>query len=181
MADELRIVERPALRRPIMISAFRGWNDGGQGATLAAGFLARVWSAARFAEIDPENFFDFQATRPHVSLVDGRTRKIDWPDTASVTAPWGGGFFHALESACRTYQPNAVVTPSICVGGTDARHFRERGIPSYGLVPGMFTAEDLKGFHGVDERMSIANLLLGTQIIWDATLRIAAGRPADAG
>jgi acetylornithine deacetylase/succinyl-diaminopimelate desuccinylase-like protein len=99
---------------------------------------------------------------------------IDWPDTASVTAPWDGRFFHALEAACRTYQPNAVVTPSICVGGTDARHFRERGIPAYGLVPGMFTAEDLKGFHGVDERMSIANLLLGTQVIYDATLRIAA-------
>ncbi len=82
MADELRIVERPSLRRPILISAFRGWNDGGQGASLAGGFLARVWSAARFAEIDPENFFDFQATRPHVSLVDGQTRKIEWPDTA---------------------------------------------------------------------------------------------------
>ncbi len=82
MADELRIVERPSLRRPILISAFRGWNDGGQGASLAGGFLARVWSAARFAEIDPESFFDFQATRPHVSLVDGRTRKIEWPDTA---------------------------------------------------------------------------------------------------
>src|SRR2546423_15575217 len=82
MADEPRIVERLALRRPIMISAFRGWNDGGQGASLAAGFLARAWSAARFAEIDCEDFFDFQATRPHVSLVDGVTRKIDWPDTA---------------------------------------------------------------------------------------------------
>jgi predicted ATP-grasp superfamily ATP-dependent carboligase len=82
VADELRIVERPSLRRPILISAFRGWNDGGQGASLAGGFLARVWSAARFAEIDPETFFDFQATRPHVSLVDGRTRKIEWPDTA---------------------------------------------------------------------------------------------------
>src|SRR6266536_1761399 len=82
MADELRIVERPSLRRPILISAFRGWNDGGQGASLAGGFLARAWSAARFAEIDPEEFFDFQSTRPHVSLVEGHTRKIDWPDTA---------------------------------------------------------------------------------------------------
>jgi len=81
MTDELRIVERPSLQRPVLISAFRGWNDGGQGASLAGGFLARAWSAARFAEIDPEDFFDFQATRPHVSL-DGDTRKIDWPDTA---------------------------------------------------------------------------------------------------
>ena len=98
---------------------------------------------------------------------------IDWPDTRSVTAPWNGGFFAALEAACRAHLPEAVVTPSICVGGTDGRHFRERGIPTYGLVPGMFTAEDLKGFHGLDERMAVANLRLGTQIILDATLRIA--------
>jgi len=82
MPEELLIAERPTLRRPVLISAFRGWNDGGQGASLAGGFLARAWSAARFAEIDGEEFFDFQATRPHVSLVDGETRKIDWPDTA---------------------------------------------------------------------------------------------------
>ena len=84
--DELRVASRPTLRRPVMITAFRGWNDGGQGASLAAGFLARTWGAARFADIDPEEFFDFQATRPHVSLVDGVTREIDWPDNA---------FYHA--------------------------------------------------------------------------------------
>ena len=99
---------------------------------------------------------------------------IDWPESESVTAPWEGGLYAALEQACRTYLPNSVVTPSICVGGTDGRYFRSRGIPTYGLVPGMFTAEDLKGFHGLDERMSVANLRLGTQIIYDTTLRMAA-------
>jgi len=64
-----------------VIAAFRGWNDGGQGASLATGYLAKVWDAKRFAEIDPEGFFDFQATRPHVSLEDGLTRRIDWPST----------------------------------------------------------------------------------------------------
>src|SRR5919201_6696179 len=86
MADELRIASRPKLERPVLIAAFRGWNDGGQGATLAAGYLARLWGAQRFAEIDPENFFDFQATRPHVKLVDGRTRRIDWPENVFYDA-----------------------------------------------------------------------------------------------
>ncbi len=86
MADELRMAAQPELRRPVMITAFRGWNDGGQGASLAAGYLAKVWSAARFADIDPEQFFDFQATRPHVSLEDGETRRVEWPDNA---------FYHA--------------------------------------------------------------------------------------
>jgi proteasome assembly chaperone (PAC2) family protein len=82
VADELHVHDQPDLDRPILISAFRGWNDGGQGASLAAGYLARLWDADRVAEIDPENFFDFQATRPHVKLVDGVTRHIDWPETA---------------------------------------------------------------------------------------------------
>jgi predicted ATP-grasp superfamily ATP-dependent carboligase len=86
VADELRIDHRPELARPVMVAAFRGWNDGAQAATLAAGFLAKTWEAERFAEIDPETFFDFQATRPHVSLEEGLTRRIDWPET---------GFYHA--------------------------------------------------------------------------------------
>ena len=86
MAEDLRIFERPSLRHPVMIVAFRGWNDGGQGASLAGGFLAKAWDADRFAEIDPEGFYDFQATRPHVSLDEGMTRRIDWPENA---------FYHA--------------------------------------------------------------------------------------
>jgi predicted ATP-grasp superfamily ATP-dependent carboligase len=82
MENELRIDELPTLRRPVLIAAFRGWNDGGQAATLAGTTLSRVWNARRVAEIDPEGFVDFQATRPTVSLDEGLTRKIEWPETA---------------------------------------------------------------------------------------------------
>jgi len=84
--SELNVSFRPELKRPVLIAAFRGWNDGGQGASLGAAYLAKQWNAARFAEIEPEGFFDFQAVRPHVSLVDGDVRRVDWPDN---------GFFHA--------------------------------------------------------------------------------------
>jgi proteasome assembly chaperone (PAC2) family protein len=90
MAEELRTSDRPSLRAPVLISAFRGWNDGGQGASLAGGYLAKTWEAARFAEIEPENFYDFQATRPHVSLVEGQTRHIDWPENAFYHSPIPG-------------------------------------------------------------------------------------------
>ena len=87
MARELRIHERPSsLERPVLISAFRGWNDGGQAATLAAGYLARLWGARKFADIDPELFVDFQATRPMVTLEGGRTRKIEWPENTFFSA-----------------------------------------------------------------------------------------------
>ncbi len=91
-----------------------------------------------------------------------------------VTSPWTDSpLFDALEAACRANAPHARVTPTICVGGTDARYFRLAGVPSYGLVPGLFTADDLKGFHGIDERLSIANLMLGASIVLDATARVA--------
>jgi proteasome assembly chaperone (PAC2) family protein len=78
---ELLITERPTLRRPVLVCAFSGWNDGGQGATLAAEHLSRLWGAEPFAEIDPEGFVDFQSTRPTVVLDEGLTRRIEWPET----------------------------------------------------------------------------------------------------
>ncbi len=84
--SDLRLDERPSLRRPVLVAAFRGWNDGGQGATLAGSYLARLWDATRFGEIDAEGFVDFQATRPHVSLEEGLTRRIDWPENTFYRA-----------------------------------------------------------------------------------------------
>ncbi|HEV8459665.1 MAG TPA: PAC2 family protein [Gaiellaceae bacterium] len=89
--SELHYESRPSLERPVLIAAFRGWNDGGQGASLAGAYLARAWAAQEFATIDPENFYDFQATRPMVSLVDGYTRKIEWPENSFLHAPLPGG------------------------------------------------------------------------------------------
>ena len=85
--SELIVSSRPELRRPVLVAAFRGWNDGGQGATLGGGYLARQWGAESFAEIDPENFYDFQAVRPQVSLEEGLTRKLEWPANTFLHAP----------------------------------------------------------------------------------------------
>jgi proteasome assembly chaperone (PAC2) family protein len=86
VGPHLRLDRRPTLSRPVLIAAFRGWNDGAQGASLAASFLAQAWQAQRFADIDPEEFFDFQAVRPHVALEEGMTRRIDWPETVVYEA-----------------------------------------------------------------------------------------------
>jgi proteasome assembly chaperone (PAC2) family protein len=88
--SELIVSSRPELRRPVLVAAFRGWNDGGQGATLGGGFLAKQWEAEPFAEIGPENFYDFQAVRPSVSLEDGLTRRLEWPSNTFLHAPIPG-------------------------------------------------------------------------------------------
>jgi predicted ATP-grasp superfamily ATP-dependent carboligase len=79
--DESLVTEhgQVELRDPIMIMAFRGWNDAGDAASFAAQHLGRMWSANKMASIDSEEFFDFQAVRPQVRLIDGITREITWP------------------------------------------------------------------------------------------------------
>jgi proteasome assembly chaperone (PAC2) family protein len=69
----------PALRRPILVAAFRGWNDAGNAASDAVRWLARESDARPFARLDAEEYLDFQAARPVVELLDGAVRGIEWP------------------------------------------------------------------------------------------------------
>src|SRR5690348_12187663 len=67
------------LRAPAVVCAFKGWNDAADAASSAATFVGSALSARRFATIDPEEFYDYQATRPRIKLVEGQTRQIEWP------------------------------------------------------------------------------------------------------
>jgi proteasome assembly chaperone (PAC2) family protein len=86
LTDHLRWRRRPDLRSPVVVAAFEGWNDAGEAATTAVRTMGEGWGAEPFADIDPEEFFDFTATRPHVQLVDGRTRSINWPQNVFSAA-----------------------------------------------------------------------------------------------
>jgi proteasome assembly chaperone (PAC2) family protein len=67
------------LRAPALICAFKGWNDAADAASSAIEFVGSALGAKRFATIDPEEFYDFQATRPRVRMVDGQAREVVWP------------------------------------------------------------------------------------------------------
>jgi hypothetical protein len=70
-----------SLDGPVVIAAFEGWNDAADAASDAVEHLHRVWDATPLGEIDPDDYYDFQVTRPTVSLIDGVTRHISWPTT----------------------------------------------------------------------------------------------------
>ena len=86
----VRYTQRPSLEAPALVLAFRGWNDGGEASTTALAYLRDRWEAQPFADVDPEEFFDFQVTRPNVRLVDGVTRRIEWPESRFWHARVGG-------------------------------------------------------------------------------------------
>src|SRR6187549_2915023 len=81
--------EVPQLRSPLLVCAFRGWNDAAGVASNALATLAESFDPEPIAEIDPEEFFDFQATRPTIVLSEGQTRRIDWPqnDLIAIRVP----------------------------------------------------------------------------------------------
>jgi proteasome assembly chaperone (PAC2) family protein len=77
----LRWDYRPdGLRAPALVCAFQGWNDAGDAASAALNFVVEALGARQFAAIDPEEFYDFRATRPRIKLIDGQTRGIEWPE-----------------------------------------------------------------------------------------------------
>jgi len=84
-ADDL-----PELDDPVVVVAFEGWNDAGDAATGAVEHLELIWDATPLAALDPEDYYDFQVNRPTVSLVEGISRRIEWPTTRiSVARPPG--------------------------------------------------------------------------------------------
>ncbi len=84
--DHLEWSESPSLVRPVVLAAFEGWNDAGDAATTAVKTLASTWKAEAFANIDPEIFYDFTTTRPHVRLDDEGEREIVWPENVFASA-----------------------------------------------------------------------------------------------
>ncbi len=76
----------PELRAPILVCSFRGWNDAAGAASTALATVAASLDAELVASVDPEEFFDFQANRPMISLEDGQTRRIDWPANSLIAA-----------------------------------------------------------------------------------------------
>ena len=80
----------PLLRSPVAIAAFEGWNDAADASTAAVEHLEKVWQAREITTIDPEEFYDFQVSRPTVAMSPDETRAIEWPTTRfTVASPPG--------------------------------------------------------------------------------------------
>ncbi|SDH87370.1 Proteasome assembly chaperone (PAC2) family protein [Sinosporangium album] len=71
----------PELVDPVLIAAFEGWNDAGEASSGVVTHLETTWKATPLIALDPEDYYDFQVTRPIVELGEGLTRSITWPTT----------------------------------------------------------------------------------------------------
>jgi len=87
--EHVRMLAEGDLHRPVMVFAFTGWNDAGEGASKALRSMVTHWQATPLAEVDPEPFTDFATVRPTVYLEDGR-RHIRWPTVRVFSASLPG-------------------------------------------------------------------------------------------
>jgi acetylornithine deacetylase/succinyl-diaminopimelate desuccinylase-like protein len=80
---------------------------------------------------------------------------------------WDTELYQVIESVVKGAIEDAVVVPGLTVGGTDNRFLRARGIPAYGFMPCLLSPEERAGFHGNDEFLSVANLEMGTELMFE--------------
>src|SRR6266571_2849946 len=130
----------PALRSPVLVCAFAGWNDAASAASTALEAVAASLDPEVTARIDPDEFYDFQVNRPTIRLVEGQTREIDWPantlmaievptaerDLAELSEPVG----RRPPLRCRGAEPEGRTGAPAPPGGADWH--RRRGVRARG-------------------------------------------------
>jgi predicted ATP-grasp superfamily ATP-dependent carboligase len=155
LVDPIVFDERPDLVTPPVVCAFQGWNDGGEAASLAASYLVERWRGRPFAHLDPEEYYDFQVTRPTVRLDEGISRIVEWPRGEFAAASVRGRdvvLFTAVEPNMRWRSfTGAVVDTAKSFGSTllltlgafltDVPH--SRPVPVVGSAADQATADEL--------------------------------------
>jgi acetylornithine deacetylase/succinyl-diaminopimelate desuccinylase-like protein len=112
-------------------------------------------------DTDGDEFMRWLAER----IADDRVKiEIIQESPPSGVAPLDSPFYRAVANAIGRHVPEARVFPLLVPGATDGRYFRERGYAAYGFGPVVLDRADLDRVHGIDERISIDNLILGIKM-----------------
>jgi acetylornithine deacetylase/succinyl-diaminopimelate desuccinylase-like protein len=87
-------------------------------------------------------------------------------------SPMDVEFTHVVRDVISELVEGASLAPELTSGFTDSRIYRKRGVPSYGFVPCLVPPEELAGIHGHNERISVENLRLGMQVLYEVVRRL---------
>lgn len=90
-----------------------------------------------------------------------------------AAVPWDTELFHTIKAVLTEAMEDAVVVPSMTVGGTDNRFLRAQGIPAYGFIPCLMSSAERAGFHGNNEFLTIDNLNMGVELMYEIVRRMA--------
>jgi acetylornithine deacetylase/succinyl-diaminopimelate desuccinylase-like protein len=139
---------------------------------IKAGYQINVIPERAEAELDCRLLPETDAQEFHrwlMSRIADDRIKIEMIQTSppSGVAPLNSQFYQAVTSVVEKHSPGAGVFPLLMAGATDGRYWRQRGYPAYGFTPVILERSDIGRVHGIDERVSIENLLLGIKMTKD--------------
>lgn len=118
--------------------------------------------------VDPDAF-----TEEIRTVIDDPKVRIETVFASSTPpSPTNTELFGLIEDVCRDHMEEALVLPSVSSGFTDSRVFRNHGVASYGFIPVILEQDELATMHGHNERLSVENLRLGTQIMFETVRRL---------
>lgn len=173
--SDRRAVEERIRRSPELLAMFQNTLNL---TMLDAGVKANVIPARSEAVIDCR-LLPGQSKRDWIRQVRERigdervTVELLSPDHGEPEAvPWDTELFRTISSVVREAMEDAVVVPGMTIGGTDNRFLRERGIPAYGFIPCLLSPEERRGFHGNDEFLTVENLQLGCELMYEIVRRM---------
>jgi hypothetical protein len=148
------------LTDPILLAAFEGWNDAAESASGALAHLTDAWGAREIGELDPDDYYDFQVNRPHISADEGGgASRITWPTTRFAVARlengrdvvlmrgvepnmrWRG-FCTEILNACDGLGVRTVITLAALLG--DAPHTRPVPVKGTSTDPALRTRFNLE-------------------------------------
>jgi len=115
------------------------------------------------------------------AFIEDVRRVIDDPDvriepilvSGTPPSPIDTELMSAIDAVVRDHIEDAVILPSVSAGFTDSRVFRRNGVTAYGFIPFLLEPAEAITIHGHNERVSIDNLRLGCQMLFDLVRKIA--------
>lgn len=146
---------------------------------LDAGIKANVIPAKSEAVIDcrllPGQTKDDWVRQVREQIADDRvTVELYSPDQGEPKpVPWDTELFRVINGVVKEAMEDAIVVPGMTVGGTDNRFLRARGIPAYGFIPCLLSSEERRGFHGNNEFLTVENLQMGCELMYEIVRRMA--------
>ena len=109
------------------------------------------------------------------AVIDEPAIELEFAKSSVGTeSPAESDLFDAIREAVRAERPAALVVPFLTSGGTDCKHFRPKGIISYGHIPFELDDSEAERIHGVDERVSLENLERGLRILLRTVVTLCA-------
>jgi acetylornithine deacetylase/succinyl-diaminopimelate desuccinylase-like protein len=137
----------------IKLNVIPAKSEAGLDCRLLPGEDREAWRQAVIARIDD----------PRIKVEFYR----DYPPAPAEPSPWDTELFRTINSVIKSAMEDAVVVPAMTVGATDNRFLRQRGIPAYGFIPCLLSAEESAGFHGNNEFLTVDNLNMGCELMYE--------------